>query len=202
MNASRLGPAASSTGLTVEGTLAWLAAGLGAADADAVHDTIGAWARLLPPGGDAGRELHELGAQVGRALRVRRAAPGGPPGYDDLRPDVALVRLEGHELLLAALLVAVGQRAGLPLAVLAGRRHTLVTHDGLHGPLVLSPRHQSRLISRHAFGSRFTRLEPPALAATLLAHVDARASALGDSTMHRRVRTLRHVRPTVESHRA
>lgn len=164
---------------TLEGALAWLGDRFAFDGSGAVHDAVGALAACLPDAAGPDAELRALADHVGRSLHV--CSPQNEAhGYDDLRPDRALLRLEGCELLVAALLAAIGQRRGYDVFVARGRRHTLVAHDRLEGRLVLSPRHQSRVMAASAFEPGITWCSPAEVVATLLARLHERALRVGD----------------------
>lgn len=113
--------------------------------ARARHD-LRTLASLLPS--DLVDPLGQMQALGDRVAASFATPPADRPSDDPALLDVGRVLLErqGDELLVAALVAAIGQGAGWPVAVVASERRALVAHRRCGPPLALSIAHEGRLI--------------------------------------------------------
>ncbi|MBS1677256.1 MAG: hypothetical protein JST08_07715 [Actinobacteria bacterium] len=112
--------------------------------ARARHD-LRTLAGLLPTGVEEPLEqLRALGDQV--AASFTTPAPDAAPDAAHLDVGRALLERHGDELVVAALVAAVGQGVGWDVAVVASERRALVGHRGCGGPLALSIAHEGRML--------------------------------------------------------
>ncbi len=131
---------------SLEATLVAVAEELGATDVPDAHARLAALVERLDEDlRDPALQLDQLGERVGGAFEIVRDS-ADRSGYDDLRPDVVLRTRVGDELVVAALIAAVGQRRGWNVDVLIGDDHAVVAHHDLGGQIAISPRHESHLI--------------------------------------------------------
>lgn len=128
-------------GVLLESTLL----GLGPVNLARARHDLRTLAGLLPSDvAEPLEQLRELGDRVAASFTVPEA--GDPP--DPAHLDVGQVLLErrGDELVVAALVAAVGQGVGWDVAVVTSERRALVAHRVCGPPLVLSIAHEGRLV--------------------------------------------------------
>ncbi|MFT3864948.1 MAG: hypothetical protein QM729_11805 [Solirubrobacterales bacterium] len=95
-------------------------------------------------------QLMALGEHVGAAFTTSAAgeAAGDSPLLD---PERALIERHGDPLLVAALVAAVGQRRGWPVAVVSSDRRALVGHPRCAQPFALSVTDGGRVVDAHDY---------------------------------------------------
>jgi hypothetical protein len=109
---------------------------------------------------------------------------------DDLRPDAVLQSGHGDELLIAAIVAAIGQRRGWAVDVATGTR-AFVGHRGLRAPLLICPAEAGRVIDTVRDGELQLRWRcSHEVAGTLLDRLDARFERIGQRSLLVRVREL------------
>lgn len=114
------------------------------------HDLQTLAGRLPDEVDDPLAQLWALGDHVGAAFTT--SEPGEAEGDSPLLdPERTLLERHGDPLLVAALITAVGQRRGWPVAVLTSDRRAMIGHSLCGPPLVLSPTDGSRLVDAQAF---------------------------------------------------
>jgi hypothetical protein len=91
-----------------------------------------------------------LQLQLISSLVLRRFTVAVDPhrvDFADLRPDMVLEELAGHPVLVAMVVAAVAQRAGLSIAVVLGAHHVLLAHRAQYPPLAISVDHGGRVMN-------------------------------------------------------
>jgi hypothetical protein len=144
---------------------------------------------------DPALQLDQLGDRVGGAFDVV-AREDRPVGDDSLlRPDHVLRTGFGDELVIAAIMAAVGQRRGWSVDVVLGGTHAVVAHRALDAHLVVSPRYQSHIVdASDLHDPALAWCGPHEVASALLERLGAagvssgpsRASARGPARFRRR----------------
>ncbi|MDO9353859.1 MAG: transglutaminase family protein [Solirubrobacteraceae bacterium] len=100
--------------------------------------------------------------------------------FGDLRPDVVLGERSGHPIVVAAVVAAVAQRAGLPVAVVVGDANVLLAHRTQDPPLAISvDRHGEVLDARELRDGNLSWRCAHEISAAILDLVLARSETLG-----------------------
>lgn len=165
-------------------------------DASAVHRMLDELADELSSAGalpprDA---LPACGEILGEELRHE---PWGAISRRSVMIDCVLEDGRGHRTLLAAIYQAAAARAGIPLIVVADRRHAFIAHPGIGEPLVLDPAHPSiGLIPADELEGRVTRRCPHQLVLGVLDELTDRGRRGGDLSTAMHAARLRMVLPT------
>jgi Transglutaminase-like superfamily len=116
------------------------------------HDLATLTARLPEDVTDPIDQMLELGYHVGSDFTTSETAEADSDS-SLLDPEPTLLRRHGDELVVAALVAAVGQRRGWEVEVICSDRRALIGHRRQGPPLVISPAHQGRVVDATDFAS-------------------------------------------------
>jgi hypothetical protein len=114
------------------------------------HDLATLTARLPEDVEDPLDQLLELGYRVGSEFTTS-STDEAPCASFLLDPERTLLTRHGDELLVAALVAAIGQRRGWEVDVICSRRRALIGHRRQGPPLVISPAHEGRVVDATDF---------------------------------------------------
>ena len=145
--------------------------------------------RLDGVGRDPMEQLDALSRRVAAAFR-HTGDGHRRTDLDDLRPDAVLQSGHGDDLLIAAIVAAVGQRRGWAVDVATGTR-AFVGHRAVRAPVLICPAEAGRVIDTVRDGELQLRWRcSHEVAGTLLDRLDTRFERIGQRSLLVRVREL------------